>query len=151
MMSYTWWHHNLYAMGKIFRLLRFGSWEARLTLFTCAFQLEISSSMDISISGLKVLELFELKGNFTDSTVWNTGESGDMDKVPKLRHFIIFLKKKELQKSCTDYFCVYLVKKDRIIIPIWYFWSYKLRLGIHSNRESFGPSTIWMLPPCHFS
>ena len=35
--------------------------------------------MDILISGLEVLMLFELKGNFTDSMVWNTGESGDIN------------------------------------------------------------------------
>ena len=32
--------------------------------------------MDILITALGVLIRFELKDNFTDSTVWNTGETG---------------------------------------------------------------------------
>ena len=42
----------------------------------------MSANMDILISGLGVLDTFELKGNFTDSTVCNTGETGDVHLVP---------------------------------------------------------------------
>ena len=41
----------------------------------------LTSNMDILISGLEVLMLFELKGNFTDSMVRNTAESGDMHQI----------------------------------------------------------------------
>ena len=38
----------------------------------------LRSNMDILITGLDVCHVFESKGNLTDSTVWNTGETGDM-------------------------------------------------------------------------
>ena len=34
--------------------------------------------MDIIIDGIDVCHAFELKGNLPDSTVWNTGELGDI-------------------------------------------------------------------------
>ena len=34
---------------------------------------------DMLIAGLDVYHIFELKGNLTDSKVWNTGEAGDMN------------------------------------------------------------------------
>ena len=39
----------------------------------------LHSSMEISIAGLGVLIHFKLKGILTDSTVWNTGETGDIN------------------------------------------------------------------------
>ena len=39
---------------------------------------DLCSSMEILISGLDVFFHFQYKGNFTDSTVQNTGETGDM-------------------------------------------------------------------------
>ena len=38
------------------------------------------ASMDFLIAGLNVCHVFELKGNFTDSTVWNTREAGDINE-----------------------------------------------------------------------
>ena len=38
----------------------------------------LHSNMDILISGMGVFDAFGLKGNFTDSTVWDTGEAGDI-------------------------------------------------------------------------
>ena len=38
----------------------------------------LCSNMDILISGLCVFILFEIKNNLTDSTVWNTEETGDI-------------------------------------------------------------------------
>ena len=38
----------------------------------------LRSSMDILIDALGVFINFELKGNLTDFTIWNTGETGDM-------------------------------------------------------------------------
>ena len=35
--------------------------------------------MDILIAGKDTYYAFELKGNFPDSTVWNTGEAGDIN------------------------------------------------------------------------
>ena len=36
------------------------------------------ANMDILYAGLDVCHVFEWKGNLTDSTVWNTGEAGDI-------------------------------------------------------------------------
>ena len=38
----------------------------------------LHANMDVLITGLDVCHAFELKGSFTDSTVWNTGETGDI-------------------------------------------------------------------------
>ena len=35
-------------------------------------------NLDILIAGQDVCHVFERKGNLTDSTVWNTGENGDI-------------------------------------------------------------------------
>ena len=35
--------------------------------------------INVLIAGLDVCHIFELKGNLTDSTVWNAGEAGDMN------------------------------------------------------------------------
>ena len=37
----------------------------------------LHANMDFLITGLDVCHFFELKGNYTDSTVWNPGETGD--------------------------------------------------------------------------
>ena len=37
--------------------------------------------MDILITRLDVCHVFELKGNINDSTVWNTGETGDITAI----------------------------------------------------------------------
>ena len=51
----------------------------------------LRSNMDNLISGLGVFGAFELKGNFTDSTVWDTGKAGDiysmLNKNSQLQHF----------------------------------------------------------------
>ena len=39
----------------------------------------LRSSIDILISGVEVFILFEFKGNLTDSTLWNTDETGDIN------------------------------------------------------------------------
>ena len=53
------------------------------TLFVDKVQTKILSSASVYIlmSGLGVLMLCELKGNFTYSTVQNTGKTGDMDSI----------------------------------------------------------------------
>ena len=38
----------------------------------------LHSNMDIFISGMDVSYLLNLRDNLTDSTVWNTGETGDI-------------------------------------------------------------------------
>ena len=38
----------------------------------------LHAKMDILIAGQYVCHVFERKGNLTDSTVWNTGENGDI-------------------------------------------------------------------------
>ena len=38
----------------------------------------VCSTMDILISGLDIFVRFEIKGNLTDSTASNIGESGDI-------------------------------------------------------------------------
>ena len=41
----------------------------------------LCANMDILITGLDVCHVIEWKGNLTDSTVWNTGGTGDMHHV----------------------------------------------------------------------
>ena len=38
----------------------------------------LHANMDILIAGLDIDNVFEQKGNLADSTVWNTGEAGDI-------------------------------------------------------------------------
>ena len=38
----------------------------------------LHANIDIFTVGLEVCHVFELKGNLTDSTIWNTGETGDI-------------------------------------------------------------------------
>ena len=47
----------------------------------------LCSSKEICIAGLNVLIGFELKSNFTDSTLWNTGETGDIHRQSLVKTF----------------------------------------------------------------
>ena len=46
----------------------------------------LRSNMDILISRLDVFILFQFKDNLTDSTVWNTGETGDINTFRRERY-----------------------------------------------------------------
>ena len=43
---------------------------------------------DILITGLDVCHVFELKDNLTGSTVWNTGETGDIYPSPAIQSLL---------------------------------------------------------------
>ena len=47
----------------------------------------LCSSMDILTAGLGVQIRFELKGNVTDSTVWNSRETGGINRLLSCRPF----------------------------------------------------------------
>ena len=69
----------------------------------------LGSNMDIVISGLDVYHVFELKGKLTDSVVWNTGETGDINES-----FVTFF----LVGGITSMFTYYLmegsIKKSKV-------------------------------------
>ena len=44
----------------------------------------LHANIDILITGLYVCHVFEWKGNFTDPTVWNTGETGAINAVSEI-------------------------------------------------------------------
>ena len=74
-----------------------------------------------------VLDDFELKGNFTDSTVWNTGEAGDIHLMMSyLAHPLLSLPIEQLNKTKSQSLTLVPVMFFNVTLSCFFSSDFKL-------------------------